>query len=85
MVKRTLELYECDRCGKEAQRYSISFPNGDGVLVMDRCEQHAKKLEAFRDEPGEWLRPREGKQSFHKSSPEELRARIEEARRRGPT
>ena len=82
MVKRTLELFECDRCGKEAQRYSISFPNGDGVLVLDRCEMHAKKLEAMREEPGEWLRPREGKQSFHKSSAEELRVRLEEARRR---
>lgn len=82
MVKRTLELYECDRCGKEAKRYSVSFPNGDGVLVLDRCELHAKALEKFRDEPGEWLRPREGRQVFHKTSADELRARLEEARRR---
>ena len=80
-----MELYECDRCGKEAQRYSISFPNGDGVLVLDRCEQHGKKLEALRDEPGEWLRPREGRQSFQKSTPDELRLRLEEARRRQAT
>jgi hypothetical protein len=78
MVKRTLELFECDRCGKEAQRYSLAFPE-EGTLVMDRCDTHAKKLEAFRDEPGEWLRPRLGKQSFHKSSLHEVRLAVEQA------
>lgn len=80
MVKRTLELYECDRCGKEAKRYSISYE--DGTLVLDRCETHNKKLEALRDEPGEWLTPRGNKNSFHKSTLAEVRQAVEEARRK---
>lgn len=80
MVKRTLELYECDRCGKEAKRYSISYE--DGTLVLDRCETHNKKLEALREEVGEWLTPRAGKSSFHKSTLAEVRQAVEEARRK---
>lgn len=79
MVKRTLELFECDRCGKEGHRYTVTFPE-DGTLVLDRCEQHAKKIEALREEPGEWLQPRGGKQNFRKSSPAEIRQAIEMAR-----
>lgn len=80
MVKRTLELFECDRCGNEAKRYSISYE--DGTLVLDRCVTHAKKLEALRDEPGEWLTPRGGKTAFHKSSLAEVRQAIEEGQRK---
>lgn len=76
MVKRTLELFECDKCGKDGQRYSVSFPE-DGTLILDRCEQHAKPLEKLRDEPGEWMQARPGKQSFHKSSLQDIRLAIQ--------
>lgn len=71
MVKRTLELFECDMCGDEGQRYQIVYE--DGTRVLDRCARHAKKLEAFRDEPGEWLSDKQGKATFRKSTPADLR------------
>lgn len=74
MVERTLKLYECDKCGKEGQRYQIVYE--DGTRILDRCPQHAKTLEAFRDEPGEWLTSRSGRTSFHKSTVTELRAAV---------
>lgn len=79
MVKRTLELFECDKCGAEGRRYTVTFPE-EGTLVLDRCEQHAKKIEALRNETGEWLTSRGGKQAFRKSSPAEIRQAIEAAR-----
>jgi pyruvate formate-lyase activating enzyme-like uncharacterized protein len=79
MVKRTLELFECDKCGQEAKRYSVVFD--EGTLVLDRCTQHARQLEKLREEKGEWLTPRNGKTSFHKSSLSEVRAAVEQARR----
>ena len=48
MVKRTIEVCECDVCGKDAQRYTIGFP--DGVLALDRCE--GGKLDALRNGTG---------------------------------
>lgn len=80
MVKRTLELFECDKCGQEAKRYSVVFE--EGTLVLDRCPAHAKKLEALRDEVGEWLTPRPSRSAFHKSSPAELRLAVEQGRRK---
>lgn len=74
MVKRTLELYECDVCGKDGKRYQIVFE--DGTKILDRCETHAKKLEAFREEPGEWVTPKPGKATFRKSTITELRAAV---------
>lgn len=53
MAKRVRETLECDRCGKPAQRYELRFPD-DQVRILDRCETHARKFEAMRDEPGEW-------------------------------
>jgi hypothetical protein len=82
MVKRTLEVFECDRCGKEGQRYSVTFP--EGTLVMDRCETHARKIEALREETGEWVQiTAGGRQGFKKTSLVELRAAVEAARK-GP-
>lgn len=52
MVKVTLERLECDVCGDEAERYTVSYP--DGMKVLDRCDKHAKKIVALRDEPGDW-------------------------------
>lgn len=81
MVKRTLELFECDKCGNQAKRYSIVFE--EGTLVLDRCELHAKQLEKLRDEKGEWLTPRVGKTAFHKSSLSEVRAALAQGRKEG--
>ena len=81
-MKRTLELYDCDKCGNEGQRYSVVFP--EGALVMDRCELHAKKLEALRSEVGEWVHTQSlGRNSFKKSTLVELRSAVEAARK-GP-
>ena len=79
MVKRTLELFECDKCGNDAKRYSIVFD--EGTLVLDRCELHGRQIEKLRDEKGEWLTPRSGKTPFHKSSLSEVRAAVEQGRR----
>ena len=78
MVKRTLELFECDRCGKEAKRYTVLFE--DGTKVLDRCALHAKKIEALREEAGEWIPPRGGKSSFRKTDIRELRLAVEQER-----
>lgn len=71
MVRRTLEVFECDVCGNDGKRYTVLFE--DGALVMDRCEKHNGKIEKLRDEKGEWRTNRAGRSSFHKSSPEEIR------------
>ena len=75
MVRKTIETLECDKCGQPAQRYSINFP--EGSLVLDRCEQHGKKLEGLKTEQGEWVDLRGPKASFRKTSPEELREAVE--------
>jgi len=80
MVKKTLEVFECDKCGNEGQRYSINYP--EGTLVMDRCETHARKIEALRDEVGEWVHGGAGRNNFRKSSLVELREAVEAARKR---
>ena len=74
MVKRTLELFECDVCGQEGERYSITYPDGQ-TRLFDRCSKHNLKLEKFRDEPGEW-EMRGGKSSFRVASVGEIRAAI---------
>lgn len=81
MVKRTLELFDCDKCGEEGRRYSVTYE--DGTLIMDRCETHARPLEKLRTEPGQWVAPNQmGRNSFKKSSLTELRAAVEAARNR---
>lgn len=81
MVKRTLEVFECDKCGNEGQRYSVIFP--EGTLVLDRCETHARKILALRSEVGEWVQTGTmGRNTFRKSSVSELRAAVEAARNR---
>lgn len=74
MVKRTLELFECDVCGKEGKRYQVVFE--DGTKVMDRCPTHAKKLEALREEKGEWASQRPAKATFRKSTLADLRLAV---------
>lgn len=55
MVKVTLEVFHCDVCGAEGQRYTVGFH--DGLKVLDRCPRHNTKLEALREEKGEWQVP----------------------------
>ena len=52
MAKVTLEHIECDVCHTRGERYTISFP--EGMKILDRCNSHAKKIIAFKNEPGEW-------------------------------
>lgn len=77
MVKRTVELFECDVCGKDATRYQVVFE--DGTKILDRCETHGRKLEKLREEPGDWVIPKSQKSTFHKSSLIELRAAVARA------
>lgn len=52
MVKRTLEQIECDVCGREGERYTLSFP--DGIKILDRCDRHDKKIQTLKEEAGDW-------------------------------
>lgn len=83
MVKRTLEFFECDKCGREGKRYTMLYE--DGAMVFDRCESHAAQMEGLRDEAGEWRDNRTSKSSFHKSTADELkRAVAADSRRTTP-
>lgn len=75
MVKVTLEQTECDVCRRPGERYTVAYP--DGMKVLDRCETHARKLKALRDEPGEWtsIAPASGKRGLTVLSPTEIAAR----------
>lgn len=60
MAKVTLEQIECDVCRKVGERYTVGFP--DGIKVLDRCTQHARKILSLRDEPGDFNElPTDGK------------------------
>lgn len=77
MVKRTLELFECDVCGQEGERYLVTFP--DGQMTLDRCGRHNAQIEKLRNEKGSWVtRTANGRTSFKISSVDE----IEEQRHR---
>ena len=52
MAKVTLEQIECDVCRKVGERYTLSYP--DGIKILDRCDKHAAKIFALKDEPGDW-------------------------------
>lgn len=71
MVRKTVELFECDVCGAEAERYTVSFPDG-GILALDRCERHNKKILALRDEKGAWTSG-QGRSVFKVSSLEDIK------------
>jgi hypothetical protein len=51
-MKVMLERLECDICRAEAERYTLTLP--DGMKVLDRCERHARAIFDLKDEPGEW-------------------------------
>lgn len=74
VVRKTLEVFECNVCGADGQRYTVLYE--DGALVLDRCERHNAKLEKLREERrdnDEWRTNRVGKATFHKSTPDEIR------------
>lgn len=52
MVARVLQQIECDVCGNEGTRYTLSFP--DGIKVLDRCAQHDQKIQELRAEEGDF-------------------------------
>lgn len=70
MVKKTVETYECDVCGEEGERYTISFP--DGFLALDRCEKHDKKVVALRNEKGSWVHSQNQRAVFKVSTLEDI-------------
>lgn len=75
MAKRVLEVIACDVCGNEGKRYIITYPDGIGEFILDRCERHNKKLEALKQEKGEWKRKKtrsRDRSSFTVSDPDAL-------------
>lgn len=70
MVKRTLEVFVCDVCGQDGERYTVTFP--DGQMIMDRCDKHNSKLEKMRDEKGSWTTRTGQRSSFKVSSISEI-------------
>lgn len=74
MVRKTVELFECDVCGEPGERYTISFPE-DGTLCLDRCEKHARKILALRDEKGTWAQAN-GRSTFKVSSVEDIQKQV---------
>lgn len=78
MVRKTLEVFECDKCGADGRRYTILYE--EGALILDRCDRHNKRIEALRDEEGEWREAKASKSTFRKSTPEELRQALLNAR-----
>jgi hypothetical protein len=52
VAKRTLEQILCDVCESVGERYTLSFP--DGIKILDRCSKHDKKIQALREEAGDW-------------------------------
>lgn len=70
MVKRTVETFECDICGSEGERYTVSFP--DGFLALDRCSKHDKKILALRDEKGSWVHAQNQRAVFKVSTLEDI-------------
>lgn len=75
MVKRTLEVFECDICGADGRRYLVMYE--DGQMVLDRCERHNGKLEKLRDEKGSWTTKSPGhKSSFKVSNIDDIRRQL---------
>lgn len=73
MVLVTLERVECDICGQPGERYTIHYP--EGIVTLDRCDRHASKLLALREEKGaEWTAAPAPKGRFKVSSPEDIKA-----------
>lgn len=50
VAKRTIEIYDCDLCGKPGFHYTVTTP--EGLLSLDRCEEHAKTILDLKHEEG---------------------------------
>lgn len=72
MVQRTVTKYECDVCGEDGERYTVTFP--DGFMSLDRCEKHAKKIEALRKEKGSFVHSNGHRATFKVSTVEDIEA-----------
>lgn len=73
MAKVTLEQIECDVCRKVGERYTLSYP--DGIKVLDRCDKHATKIFALKEEPGDWTAlsaSTKGRTTLKVSTPEDI-------------
>lgn len=72
MVKKTVELVECDLCGRTAQRYSVTYP--EGIMHLDRCSDHDNEVLALKGQPGTWVTMDPGRRrGYHKSTLEDIR------------
>jgi hypothetical protein len=72
LVKRTLELFECDVCGGVGERYTVIFPVGQ--MTLDRCTRHNSVVEKLRSEKGSWVaKPPGSRTSFKITSPDEIK------------
>lgn len=75
MARRTVEIFECDICHEEADRFTIQFP--DGTLALDRCPEHSGPITTLKDEPGQWTPlTGNGKTNFRIATPEEIISQI---------
>lgn len=70
LVKKTVETYECDICGADGERYTINFP--EGLLALDRCGRHDRKVLALRNEKGSWVQTPGSRASFRISTLEDI-------------
>ena len=77
MVRKTVELFECDVCGEPGERYTVTFPE-DGALSLDRCSKHDRKIMALRDEKGTWAQST-NRSTFKVSSLEEIQRQQQKA------
>lgn len=73
MARRTVEIFECDICHEEADRFTVLFP--DGTLALDRCPEHSGPITSLKDEPGQWTATGSGKTPFRVTTPEEILAK----------
>lgn len=71
MAKRIVEAFDCDMCGKDGQRYSVTFPDGKTKL-LDRCPTHASRIESLRETPGTW-HEEANMRRYHKTDIEAIR------------
>lgn len=70
MALRKVDVFECDVCGQEGDRFTVQYP--DGTLALDRCPEHSGIITSLKDEPGTWTSLAGGKTPFRITSPEEI-------------
>jgi hypothetical protein len=72
------EIFACDKCEKPGERYEVTFPDGQ-TLMLDRCEQHAAKVVSLRNEPGTW-KQEVNTRRYHKKDLDDLLRQVRSAR-----